>query len=189
MSNNWAYALAVEKLSGQAVPDRAQYLRIIMAELTRLVNHSCLVGFLFNDLGTSFTPLLYAFREREKILDLFESLSGSRMMCNYQRFGGCRVDPSPEWLAAARTVVENFPRFLENWSGKTFTYNGSMVVMFYSLLSTAPWPGTGSVYNAPNRNWAFDINFLDANKLPPGTPQLQAVIRGNWSLISPNTIL
>ena len=80
MTNNWAYALAVEKLAGQAVPDRAQYLRIIMAELTRLVNHSCLVGFLFNDLGTSFTPLLYAFREREKILDLFESLSGSRIM-------------------------------------------------------------------------------------------------------------
>jgi NADH-quinone oxidoreductase subunit D len=115
MSNNWAYALAVEKLSGQAVPDRAQYLRIIMAELTRLVNHSCLVGFLFNDLGTSFTPLLYAFREREKILDLFESLSGSRMMCNYQRFGGCRVDPSPEWLAAASAVVDNFPRFLDEY--------------------------------------------------------------------------
>ena len=115
MSTNWAYALAVEKLSGQAVPDRAQYLRIIMAELTRLVNHSCLVGFLFNDLGTSFTPLLYAFREREKFLDLFESLSGSRMMCNYQRFGGCRIDPSPEWLAAARQLVDGFPRFLDEY--------------------------------------------------------------------------
>lgn len=115
MSTNWAYALAVEKLSGQPVPDRAQYLRIIMAELTRLVNHSCLVGFLFNDLGTSFTPLLYAFREREKILDLFESLSGSRMMCNYQRFGGCRVDPSPGWLAAAQKLVAGFPRFLDEY--------------------------------------------------------------------------
>ena len=115
MSSNWAYALAVEKLAGQAVPDRAQYLRIIMAELTRLVNHSCLVGFLFNDLGTSFTPLLYAFREREKFLDLFEALSGSRMMCNYQRFGGCRVDPSPEWLAAARRLVDGFPRFLDEY--------------------------------------------------------------------------
>ena len=115
MSNNWAYALAVEKLGGLAVPDRAQYLRVIMAELTRLVNHSCLVGFLFNDLGTSFTPLLYAFREREKILDLFESLSGSRMMCNYQRFGSCRVDPAPEWLAAASALVDNFPRFLDEY--------------------------------------------------------------------------
>jgi NADH-quinone oxidoreductase subunit D len=115
MSTNWAYALAVEKLSGQTVPDRAQYLRIIMAELTRIVNHACLVGFLFNDLGTSFTPLLYAFREREKIIDLFESLSGSRMMCNYQRFGGCRVDPTPEWLKAASTLVDNFPRFLDEY--------------------------------------------------------------------------
>ncbi len=85
--------------------------------------------------------------------------------------------------------VENFPRFLENWSGRTFTYNGSMVVMFYSQQSTAPWPGTGTVYNAPNRNWSFDINFMDANKLPPGTPQLLTMIRGNWSLIKPDTIL
>jgi NADH-quinone oxidoreductase subunit D len=115
MSTNWAYALSVEKLLGQPVPDRAQYLRIIMAELTRLVNHTCLVGFLFNDLGTSFTPLLYGFREREKFLDLFEALSGSRMMCNYQRFGGCRVDPSPEWLAAAQKLVDGFPRFLDEW--------------------------------------------------------------------------
>ena len=115
MTNNWAYALAVEKLAGQPVPDRAQYLRVILAELTRLVNHSCLVGFLFNDLGTSFTPLLYAFREREKILDLFESLSGSRMMHNYQRFGGCRVDPSPGWLAAASKLVDDFPRFLDEF--------------------------------------------------------------------------
>jgi NADH-quinone oxidoreductase subunit D len=115
MTSNWAYALAVEKLCGQAVPERAQYLRVIMAELTRLVNHACLVGFLFNDLGTSFTPLLYAFREREKILDLFEALSGSRMMCNYQRFGGCRIDPSPEWLAAAAKLVDGFPRFLDEY--------------------------------------------------------------------------
>lgn len=115
MSTNWAYALAVEKLAGQAVPDRAQYLRVILAEMTRLVNHTCLVGFLFNDLGTSFTPLLYGFREREKFLDLFEALSGSRMMCNYQRFGGCRVDPTPEWIAAAQKLVADYPRFLDEW--------------------------------------------------------------------------
>jgi NADH-quinone oxidoreductase subunit D len=54
---------------------------------------------------------MYAFREREKILDLFESLSGSRMMCDYMRFGGCRVDPGPDWMARAKKVVEAFPRF------------------------------------------------------------------------------
>jgi NADH-quinone oxidoreductase subunit D len=113
MTNNWAYALAVEKLAGQAVPERAEYVRVILAEITRLLNHTCLAGFLLQDCGASGTPLMYAFREREKILDLFESLSGSRMMCNYQRFGGCRVDPPPEWLEAARRLVEGYGAFLD----------------------------------------------------------------------------
>src|SRR5215469_580109 len=81
MTNNWAYALAVEKLVGQAVPERAEYLRVILAELTRVQNHASAIGFLIQEMGASGTPLMYAFREREKILDLFESLSGSRMMC------------------------------------------------------------------------------------------------------------
>jgi len=115
MTNNWAYALAVEKLAGQPVPERAEYLRIILAELTRLLNHTCLAGFLLQDTGASGTPLMYAFREREKILDLFESLSGSRMMCNYQRFGGCRVDASPQWLEAARRVAANYSEFLDEY--------------------------------------------------------------------------
>jgi NADH-quinone oxidoreductase subunit D len=115
MTNNWAYALAVEKLSGQTVPERAEYLRIILAELTRLLNHTCLAGFLLQDGGASGTPLMYAFREREKILDLFEALSGSRMMCNYQRFGGCRADANPGWLEAARTLADNYGRFLDEY--------------------------------------------------------------------------
>ena len=90
MTNNWAYALSVEKLAGIEVPERAEYLRVILAELTRLQNHASLLGFLLSDMGAWGTPLMYAFREREKILDLFESLSGSRMMCDYMRFGGCR---------------------------------------------------------------------------------------------------
>lgn len=115
MTNNWAYAIAVEKLAGQPVPERAEYLRIILAELTRLLNHTCLAGFLLQDSGAMGTPLMYAFREREKILDLFESLSGSRMMCNFQRFGGCRVDASPEWLAAAKGVVDAYGSFLDEF--------------------------------------------------------------------------
>ena len=115
MTNNWAYALAVEKLAGITVPERAEYVRVILAELTRLLNHTCLAGFLLQDAGASGTPLMYAFREREHILDLFESLSGSRMMCNYQRFGGCRVDPTPEWLAQARALVERYPAFLDEY--------------------------------------------------------------------------
>ena len=115
MTNNWAYAIAVEKLAGQPVPERAEYIRVILAELTRLLNHTCLAGFLMQDCGCSGTPLMYAFREREKILDLFESLSGSRMMCNYQRFGGCRVDPSADWLEAARKLAAGYGVFLDEF--------------------------------------------------------------------------
>ena len=113
MTNNWAYALSVEKLAGIEVPERAEYLRIILAELTRLQNHASLLGFLLSDMGAWGTPLMYAFREREKILDLFESLSGSRMMCDYMRFGGCRVDPDDDWLGRAKKIVDRFPAFID----------------------------------------------------------------------------
>jgi len=113
MTNNWAYALAVEKLAGIEVPERAEYLRVILAELTRLQNHASLLGFLLSDTGAWGTPLMYAFREREKILDLFEAISGARMMCNFMRFGGCRCDAPAGWIERAREVVENFPAFLD----------------------------------------------------------------------------
>ena len=115
MSNNWAYALSVEQLAGIEVAERAEYLRVILAELTRLQNHASLLGFLLSDMGAWGTPLMYAFREREKILDLFESLAGSRMMCDYMRFGGCRVDADDNWLAGARKIVDRFPKFLDEF--------------------------------------------------------------------------
>ncbi len=115
MTNNWAYALAVEKLAGIKVPERAEYIRVIMAELTRLLNHSCAVGFLFSDCGAWFTPILYALRERERILDFFETVSGARMMCNYMRFGGVRVDLNDESLTMARDLVVRWPAFLDEF--------------------------------------------------------------------------
>jgi len=115
LTNNWAYALTVEKLAGLQPPERAEYIRVITAELTRVVNHTCLAGFLLMDMGALGTPLMYAFREREKILDLFESLTGARMMCNYMRFGGCRVDLPAGWLEEARKVVADYPAFLDEF--------------------------------------------------------------------------
>src|SRR5437016_2837656 len=115
LTNNWAYALTVERLVGLQVPERAEYIRVITAELTRLQNHACLVGFLLMDMGALGTPLMYAFREREKVLDLFEELTGARMMCNYMRFGGCRVDLPPGWRERAGKVVDDFPRFLDEF--------------------------------------------------------------------------
>jgi NADH-quinone oxidoreductase subunit C/D len=92
MSNNFGYALAVEKLMQIAVPERADYLRVMMAEMTRIANHLMAIGALLNDLGAYFTPMLYALEERELILDIFEAVAGSRMMCNYFRFGGVARD-------------------------------------------------------------------------------------------------
>lgn len=116
MSNNWGYALAVEKLMGPkaAPPERAEYIRVIMAELTRICNHLWAIGFLLNDLGAFFTPSLYAIKERELILDLFEATAGSRMMCNYFRFGGVVRDFPPGVLDAIKKLVyERLPRKID----------------------------------------------------------------------------
>jgi NADH-quinone oxidoreductase subunit C/D len=114
MSNNLGYALAVEKLMGVKVPERAEYIRVIMAEFTRIVNHMMAIGTYLNDIGAFFTPILYAFEERELILDLFEMTAGSRMMCNYMRFGGVARDLPPEFLPLARDLVDNrLPRSID----------------------------------------------------------------------------
>jgi hypothetical protein len=80
--------------------------------------------------------------------------------------------------------LENYPRFLEQWSGNTFTYNGSMVVMFPSRYGTNWWVDPGTYYQPPKRVWAFDKNFLDLNKLPPATPEVRKLIRGQWQTIA-----
>ncbi len=112
MSNNFGYALAVEKLMPRvSVPERAEYIRVIMAELTRISNHLWAIGFLLNDMGAFFTPSLYAIEERELILDLFEAVAGSRMMCNYFRFGGVSRDLSEDALQLARSLAyDRLPR-------------------------------------------------------------------------------
>ena len=74
--------------------------------------------------------------------------------------------------------VENFLRLLEDWSGETLTYNGSIVVMFPSIIATNVW--NGNVYSIPTRNWGFDFNFLQQAKLPPLTPQAKKLVRYSW---------
>ncbi len=114
MTNNFGYALAVEKLMGVEVAERAEYIRVIMSELTRIQNHLILIGMLLNDLGTYFTPALYAFEERELILDIFEEASGSRMMCNYYRFGGVVRDIPEETLQKIKDLVfDRLPRKID----------------------------------------------------------------------------
>lgn len=110
MSNNFGYAVAVEKLMNIKVAERAEYIRVIMAELSRIQNHLVFVGMLLNDLGAMYTPALYAFEERELILDIFEAAAGSRMMCNYFRFGGVVRDlPEGVLQKIKDLVLERLP--------------------------------------------------------------------------------
>jgi NADH-quinone oxidoreductase subunit C/D len=114
MSNNFGYALAVEKLMGIKPPERAEYIRVIMAELTRISNHVFAIGMFLNDLGAFFTPSLYALEERELILDMFEAVSGSRMMCNYFRFGGVARDfPDGTLEQIRKLVLDRLPRKID----------------------------------------------------------------------------
>ncbi len=115
MYNNFGYVVAVEKMMGREVAERAEYLRIIMGELTRAINHILAVGFLFNELGAMMTPMLYAFTEREHVLDLFEEASGARMMVNYYRFGGVARDVSDDWLKRCRKVVDRLERKIDEF--------------------------------------------------------------------------
>ena len=109
MTGNLAYVLAVEKLCGVEAPERAQWLRVIMSELQRFASHSMAVGVFANDCGAWQTPVMHMFREREKILDLFEMACGARLTTNYMRIGGVSRDIPPEFMPAARRLLAELP--------------------------------------------------------------------------------
>lgn len=113
MTNNFAYAVTVEKLMNIKPPERAEYIRVIMAELTRINNHLVAIGFLLNDLGAFFTPVLYCLEERELIMDIFEAVAGSRMMCNYFRFGGVARDLPEGVMDQIKNFLDRIPRKID----------------------------------------------------------------------------
>jgi len=115
MSNNLAYVLAVEKLAEIPVPERAEYIRVIMAELQRIASHLIAVGSFLNDCGAFMTPILYMIREREKILDLFDMVCGQRLTYNYMRVGGVSQDIPDEFLPALDKFVRQMPEWIDEY--------------------------------------------------------------------------
>jgi len=109
MNSNLAYCLTVERLAGIEPPLRAQYLRVIFSELQRIASHCMAVGTYINDCGAWQTPLMYMFREREKILDLFEMTCGARLTLNYMRIGGVSFDVPPEFVPNLRKLLTELP--------------------------------------------------------------------------------
>ena len=108
MINNQAYCLAVERLLGAEVPMRGKYLRTLAAELQRIAAHLMGIGFIIQDLGALGTPLMYCFRSRERILDLFEMLCGARITVSYMRPGGGVLRCAARFLACAGPISEGF---------------------------------------------------------------------------------
>jgi NADH-quinone oxidoreductase subunit D len=114
LGNNLAYALSVETLMGCEIPARATMLRVILAELTRIASHLMFIGSMALDLGAS-SPFLYAWREREKILDFFERMSGVRMMTSFIRPGGLVRDLPADLTADMAAFVETMPGYIDSY--------------------------------------------------------------------------
>ncbi len=116
MSCNHTFALAVEKLAGITVPERAEYLRVIMLELNRISSHLLWYGTTALDLG-AITPFLYGFRERELLLDLFEMTCGQRLTYNYIRVGGVARDIPEQFVTKCREAIKTITEKMADYEG------------------------------------------------------------------------
>src|SRR3954469_22491982 len=114
LGNNLAYSLAVEKLFSAVIPERAQVGRVLLAELTRINSHLVSIGSGSIDLGVT-SVFLYCLREREKVLELFELLTGARMMTSFIRPGGLATDMDDDWLARTRTFIDSMPKHIDEY--------------------------------------------------------------------------
>lgn len=156
MGNNLAYVMAVEKLIDVDVPVRAQALRVILVELQRIASHLVLIGTWGLDLA-AMSMFLYCFREREMILDIFELVSGQRMMTTYIRPGGLWRDVPVEFEKAVRDFLKIFPKRIDEYE-KLLTKNplfvDRMVDIGYLTKETALSYGvTGPNLRASGVNW------------------------------------
>jgi NADH-quinone oxidoreductase subunit D len=116
LSNNLCYCLAVEKILGIEIPKRAQYIRVLLTEMTRIASHLVWLGTHAIDLG-AMSVFLYTFREREEIMKIFEYVSGQRMMTSYFRIGGIALEPPPNWLDHIRRVIDALPAHIDEYEG------------------------------------------------------------------------
>jgi NADH-quinone oxidoreductase subunit D len=114
LSNNLGFCLAAEKLLGIEVPKRAQYIRVLLTELTRITSHLVWLGTHAIDLG-AMSVFLYSFREREEIMKIYEYVSGQRMMTSYFRIGGLALEPPPGWLDKVQRVVDAMPGHVDQY--------------------------------------------------------------------------
>ena len=156
MNNSHVWAMAVEKLMGIEIPERVEYIRVIMAELQRIASHLMAVGAMGLDLG-GITPITYTFRDRERILDLFEYVSGARLLYNYIWIGGVAHDLPPNFVQHTRDFLDWFePQIVEY--DRLLTYN-KIFIERTADVGVLPadvainWGCTGPVLRASGVEW------------------------------------
>lgn len=150
MMNEMVYVQTVEKLMGitEEIPERAEYLRVIMAELQRLASHAIYVGCYALDMA-GFTAWMYAFRDRDDILDFLEAASGQRLMPNYMRIGGVANDVDEDWLKRLDVLMDKMPAAIDEYDG---LITGNEILMARSI-------GIGPV----SAEMAIDYGFTGPN--------------------------
>ncbi len=168
MPNNYAYVKAVEELAGIEAPLRAEYIRVLTMELNRIANHLVFMGSLLMDLGAS-TPILYGFREREKILQLFEMLCGARMTFSYFRFGGVRDDLPDGFMPKLNEFIKDMEKRIEDYKE---LINGNEIFMMrmknigvISAEEAINYGMTGPSLRGSNVN--YDIRKVDPYSIYP----------------------
>jgi len=156
LSNNLGYALAVEKLLRLEIPPKAQWMRVLLAELTRINSHLVWLGTSAMDLG-AMTVFFYCFRERENLLKIFEMFSGQRMMTSYIRPGGLALEPPRGWDKAVRDFIGGFPEKVDEYeallSKNPIFLNRTRGVGYLSLDELMEYGVTGPLLRAAGLAW------------------------------------
>ncbi|MEP0844946.1 MAG: NADH-quinone oxidoreductase subunit D [Phycisphaerae bacterium] len=179
MNNNHAFSVAVEKLAGIEVPERAGYIRIIMAEMNRIASHLVSFGTYGLDMG-AFTPFLYAFRERERILDLFEAVCGARLTYSYITIGGVTQDLPDRFLETLAEFLDYFEPKVDEYN-QLLTYNHIFVKRTAGVGIISPedalrWALTGPVLRGSGIKWdlrktrPYDLYSRFEFDVPVGLP-------------------
>lgn len=168
MTNNFGYCHAVEELCGFEIPRRAEYIRVIMAELNRIASHMVFIGSLANDLGAS-TGMLYTFRDRERILDLFNLVCGARMTFHYIRIGGVCADVQSEFVKKTYKFLEDLPKMTDEYN-RLLTGNEIFVRRLVGTSKLTPEQAESFGMTGPNiraTGIAYDIRKLDGYSVYP----------------------
>lgn len=165
LSNNVAYVLAVEKLAGLAVPPRAQYIRVLICEMARIASHLVAVGSMAMDVG-ALTVLLWTFREREKLLDIYDVLCGARFTTSYTRIGGLQQDWTPQCTSMLNAFLGEFEQDLQDvyrlLSANRIFVDRCENVGYCSAEDLIAWGVTGPILRAAGvpRDLRKDLPYL-----------------------------